>query len=350
MNHDQLASEILRALRGHRSQPAFSRRLGYKSNVAYRWESGKAFPSAAKGLQVAEKFGVDLRAGLERFFRGTPEWLAKVEPTSAHGVTELIRYLVGITPIGEVARRAERSRFAVSRWLKGEAEPRLPELLLLVDVASQRLLDFVEILVDPSALPTAAASWSELQAAREAAYAAPWAHAVLRVLELTEYKSLRQHQSGWIAARLGISVEEEGKCLELLASSKQIRRVGRRWVIDETRTVDTRTDPERSREVKRWWTKVALERTEQGHEHRSSYAVFNVSEKDLTEVATLYREFYDRLRAIVTRSEPCERVMLLTTHLVALERPHFITPGLLDAPKQTASRGRGSARRSHAPR
>ena len=344
MNHAQLASELLRALRGRRSQPAFSRRLGYKSNVAYRWESGKTFPTAARSLQAAKRVGVDVNAGLECFFRGTPEWLTKVEPTSSQGVTELIRYLVGITPIGEVARRAGRSRFAVSRWLKGEAEPRLPELLLLVDAASQRLLDFISVLVDPASLPTATEAWSELQAAREAAYSAPWSHAVMRILELAEYKALRRHEPGWIAARLGIPVEDEQKCLELLASSKQIRRVGRRWVIDQTRTVDTRADPQRSREVKRWWTQVALDRVDQGHQNRASYALFNVSEEDLAAVSTLYREFYDRLRAIVTRSEPCERVMLLTTHLVALERPHLLKPNLLDTAKQPEPRSKRPVR------
>lgn len=331
VDHHRLASEILRALRGRRSQPAFSRRLGYRSNVVYRWESGKTFPTAAKSLQAAKKVGVDLSAGYGRFFRGIPERLRDVDPASPEGVTELLRNLVGITPIGEVARRAHRSRFAVSRWLKGTAEPRLPELLLIVDAASQRLLDFVAVLVDPAGLPSAAGAWAELQAARDAAYSAPWSHAVLRVLELDEYRKLGRHESGWIASRLGIPLEEEQRCLELLACSKQIRRVGRRWVIDETRTVDTRADPQRSQEVKRWWTQVALQRTQEGYQHRSSYALFNVSERDLTEVAALYLEFYNRLRALVTRSEPCERVVLLTTQLVALENPSLLAEGVLDA-------------------
>lgn len=340
VDHECLASDVLRALRGKRSQPAFSRRLGFKSNVAYRWESRKTFPTAALSLRAAQRVGVDVPAALRRFFRGEPEWMTEVDPRSPEGVAELLRYLAGTTGIGELARRAGRSRFAVARWLKGEAEPRLPEFLLMVDAASQRLLDFVSVLVDPSKLASIAAPWAEHEAAREAAYSSPWSHAVLRVLELAEYQTLAEHTPGWIATRLGIDLAEETRCLELLANSRQIRRKGRRWTIDSTRTVDTRADPERSRQVKAWWTQVALERAQQGYHHRGSYAVFNVSQADLGKVVTLYREFYDRLRAVVTRSEPCERVMLLVSHLVALESPEALPATVLDAVPNAAGASR----------
>ena len=350
MDYERLASDLLRALRGRRSQPAFSRRLGFKSNVAYRWENGRTFPTGALSLRAAQRAGVDVRTALRRFFRGEPEWMGEVDPLSPEGVAELLRYLAGTTGIGELARRAKRSRFAVARWLKGEAEPRLPELLLLVDAASQRLLDFVSVLVDPAKLPSVAAEWAEHEAAREAAYASPWSHAVLRVLELDEYKALPEHSAGWIGERLGIGLGEETRCLELLSSSRQIRRKGGRWVVDSTRTVDTRADPERSRQVKEWWTQIALERAKQGYHHKASYAVFNVSQSDLSEVVTLYREFYDRLRAVVTRSEPCERVVLLVSHLVALERPEGLPATLLDAIPVTAAdvRRRANRKRSAA--
>jgi transcriptional regulator with XRE-family HTH domain len=340
VDYERLASEVFRALRGRRSQPAFSRRLGYKSNVVYRWESGKTFPTAALSLQAAQRAGVDVAEGLKRFFRGEPEWMRRVDPVSALGVAELLRYLVGTTPIGELARRAGRSRFAVARWLKGETEPRLPELLLLVEAAGQRLLDFLTVLTDPAQLPSVAVAWAELEAAREAAYSSPWSHAVLRVLELEEYQALPRHLSGWIAARLGISLEEETRCLKLLASAGQVRRRGGRWIVDATRIVDTRADPDRSRQVKDWWNRVALERVEQGYHHRRSYAVCSVSQADLDEIVTLYRQFYDRFRAIVARSAPCERVVLLTTSLVALEQPEAVPPTLLDGPQPDSPRRR----------
>src|SRR5690606_6604411 len=39
-----LSREWVRAMRGPRSQTALSRRLGYRTNVIYRWESGARSP------------------------------------------------------------------------------------------------------------------------------------------------------------------------------------------------------------------------------------------------------------------------------------------------------------------
>ena len=50
-----ISAELIRGLRGKRSQAAFSRRLGYKSNIVNRWEAGKAFPSASTFLQIVRE-------------------------------------------------------------------------------------------------------------------------------------------------------------------------------------------------------------------------------------------------------------------------------------------------------
>ena len=68
-NYEALASELLRALRGERSQSAFARRLGYKSNIVYSWEAGRAFPTASRALRAAQRTGVDVRAALAYIVR-----------------------------------------------------------------------------------------------------------------------------------------------------------------------------------------------------------------------------------------------------------------------------------------
>ena len=53
MNFEQIAADWLRFMRGKRSQRAFSHRLGYRSNIAFRWESGVCFPTAAEAIRFA---------------------------------------------------------------------------------------------------------------------------------------------------------------------------------------------------------------------------------------------------------------------------------------------------------
>src|SRR5687767_8936747 len=121
MDFDQVARELLRALRGKRSQVMFSRRLGYRTNVAYSWESGRRWPTAAVALGAANRAKVDVPAAVRGFFRSAPPWLERLDPASSEGVAALLRDLRGQTPILDLARRSGRSRYAVARWLSGEA-------------------------------------------------------------------------------------------------------------------------------------------------------------------------------------------------------------------------------------
>ncbi len=52
MNYHRLACGVVRALRGKRSQLAFSRRLGYSTNVAYAWEAGRRGPSTREAFRM----------------------------------------------------------------------------------------------------------------------------------------------------------------------------------------------------------------------------------------------------------------------------------------------------------
>jgi len=63
-----LAREFLVALRGKRSQVNWSRRLGYRSNVAYTWEAGRHFPTVAEAFRAVQRSGLDLRSCIAGFY------------------------------------------------------------------------------------------------------------------------------------------------------------------------------------------------------------------------------------------------------------------------------------------
>lgn len=318
LDYEQLAREWVRALRGQRSQTAFSRRLGCRTNVVYTWEAGRRFPAASKGLWAAERVGLDVRSAVARFYRTPPDWLATSDLCEPAAVARLLEDLRGRTSIQELSERTGRSRFAVSRWLKGGAEPRLPDFFRLIEATTLRLLDFLSVFVDPAALPSVAAAWSELQSARRAAYELPWSHAVLRALELQSYQRLSKHVPGWIAARLSITPEQEAECLELLSSGGQIKLKAGRYVPAPASTVDTRLNPEAGKSLKQWWTQVALERLPRSS-GLFSYNLFTVTEKDYQRLRELQLSYYRELRTIVAKSEPAERLVLANMHLLPLD-------------------------------
>lgn len=318
MDYEKLAIELVRELRGRRSQSAFSRRLGYRSNAVYAWEAGRAFPTAAAFFRALKRMGRDVETALASFHHLPAERAQAPDLTTRDGVARLLNELRGRTSVVDLAHTAGRSRFAVARWLKGLAEPRLPDFLRLVESASLRLLDFLACFSDPAKLPSVAVAWQTLENARRAVYELPWSHAVLRVIELEAYRALKRHQPGFIANWLQIPREEEERCLALLLETGQIKKERGRLIPGAALTVDTRRDAERSRQVRAWWADVARERLLRGVEGTFSYNLFSVSRADLERIQELHRGYFRELRRIVADSEPSECIALATVHLLEL--------------------------------
>jgi transcriptional regulator with XRE-family HTH domain len=322
MNHENLAKQLIRVLRGKRSQVALSRRLGCQSNVLYAWESGRRWPTAATFLRLAQLVKVPLSERLGEFLGGLPPDLTGADWAEAPAAARLLEHLRGGTTVVELARRVGTNRVSVSRWLKGSAEPRLPDFLRMIEGTSLRLLDFIAIFSSPAELPEASAAWQVLEAQRRVAYELPWSHAVMRVLELEDYRALRAHESGWIARRLGISLEEEERCLEALASSRLIRRRSQRWVVTQVLSVDTRRNPEAGRRLKLHWVGVAEQRLpalEPVGEDLFSYNLFTIAERDWQSFRELHIAYYQELRRLVEASNPAERVVLVNLQLLRLD-------------------------------
>jgi hypothetical protein len=328
----RLAADWLRALRGRRSQVAFSRRLGYRSNIAYRWESARCFPSASGTLTMVAALGGDVAASLSRFYRSTPPWLVELDPCSVAGVARLLQDLRGESTLIELARRTGFSRFALTRWSRGKADPTLPEFLTLIEYTSRRVLDFVAAFTDPEQLPSARRAWRLLSGARQAAYVEPWSHAVLRVLELDEYRALPRHEPGWIARRLGIAEKLELSSLEVLKRSGQIQRTALRYEPTGLRSVDTRADPERARELRARWASVGVERLRAGAEGVLSYNLGMVSRADLKQLEQLQRAHYRKLVNVIAESSPGECVVLYSAQLLELRGPANGVPDASGAP------------------
>jgi transcriptional regulator with XRE-family HTH domain len=212
MRYEAVSAELIRAVRGKRSQLAFSRHLGYRCNVLYTWESGRRWPTIATFVRAALRTRIDVFAGLQSFVGADADWLT-ADVADPKQLAVLLDKLRGTTPVAELARRVGINRVSVSRWLHGQAEPRLPDFLQLVEAACGRALDFIALFVEPRLLPECESAWRELEAQRQVAYGLPWSHAVLRVLELVEYQALPEHEDAWIAARLGISNSEVSTCM-----------------------------------------------------------------------------------------------------------------------------------------
>ena len=314
MDYELAARELVRALRGGRSQAAVNRRLKRSSNVLHAWETGSRYPRASDLLQLLQVSGRPASPLLNRF---APCRGATLRALSTSWLNGLVRDRSQV----EVARVLGVNRNTVARWLGGGTEPRLPQLLAFIEATSQRLLDFLAELAGEGALPSVAAAQRDLQQQRGLAYTRPWSHAVLRALELEPYRALPAHQPGFIAERLGITLEEEAECLAALLRAKQIRRRHGRFQVSRVLAIDTREDPAGNLRLKRHWFAVAsleFERRGIAEGTLASYNLFAIAEADLERVRQAHLDYYDRVRAIVAESKRPTRVVLTTIGLLPL--------------------------------
>jgi len=318
MDYEQIAREFLVILRGKRSQVAWSRRLGYRSNVAYSWESGRRWPTAAETFRAIRRSGMDLDEGLIRFYGDKPAWMDELDSASPQAVAKLIDDLRGQASITRLARTADISRYSVSRWLSASTQPRLPDFLRVVQAASLRMVDLLAAFVDPKDLPAVAPIWARMEGRRRGAALHPWTQAVLRALELEGYLALAEHSSSWIANRLGIATDNAETCLSFLEETGQITWTGTHWR-QEQLAVDTRRYPEVNRQLKGHWTAVAAERIGVGAPGQFSYNVFSVSRSDFEKIRELHLAYFHALRAIVADSNSSELVAVANVQLFELD-------------------------------
>jgi transcriptional regulator with XRE-family HTH domain len=316
-NMELATRELLRALRGRRSQRALAKRLGYRANPITDWEHGRRYPTAEKALHAAALVGVDVPRAFADFHAAPPPH----RTASGFALAPWLEAIRGTTSLVDLAARTGASRHALGRWLRGEARPRLPEFFQLVDAATGRLPELVARLVPIEQVPSLEPRYRAMQAARRVAYDAPWTEAVLRVLESVPYRELYKHQSGWIAERLGISHDEEKKCLALLRRAGVVSQRRGRYEIADASAVDTRGDRDRVTALLRHWANVGLERVAaRRSEELYAYNVVAVSAADLEQIRQRLSQAFREVRSLVSASEPAERVALVNLQLVLLER------------------------------
>jgi hypothetical protein len=183
------------------------------------------------------------------------------------------------------------------------------------------MVDFVAAFVDPRSLASLSAIWRDLDLQRQLAYELPWAHAVLRALELDDYTRQPTHVPGFIAERIGINRELEEECLSALARAGQIRRRRGKWTLGRVLAVDTREDPDGNLRLKRHWAQVGVEHLQRASLPRGSQFSFNlfaISDEGLEAIRQAHLQYYERVRAIVAECKHPTQLALINVQLLPL--------------------------------
>ncbi|HET7541251.1 MAG TPA: DUF4423 domain-containing protein [Polyangiaceae bacterium] len=314
---ESAAAEVLRALRGKRSQRAFARRLGYRANPITDWEHARRFPTAIEALRAAQLFGVNVSEAFSAFHTAAPP---VSDSSGQFALAPWLTAIRGTTPLAHVAARAGCSRFAMGRWLSAAAQPRLPEFFRCVDAITGRLPDLVAALVAIEEVPSLLARYQSMQAAKRLAFDAPWTEAVLRVLEIEDYRRLTAHDDAFVAQRLDIPIEVARDALQRLETAAVIRLENGLWRQARPLSVDTRGAKGQLDAQLRHWSGVSYRRIiARRPRDLFAYNVMSCSHADYERIRELWRRTFREMQSIVAASEPTERVALLNLQLLEFE-------------------------------
>lgn len=316
-----VARQLVRAVRGKRSQVAFSRRLGYGGRPVADWEAGRRFPTPATLLRACVASGIDVEDAFRRFH---PPCFHALGAADDAGIAAWLTELRASTPIIELAQRCGHPRFSVSRWLSGQSRPRLPQFLSLVEALTGRTSDLLAELVELSLVPALHAAHQREKAAKRLAFEEPWSAAIVRVIETEAYTALDNHRQGWIANVLKIDSGLEQRCLDKLTDAGLVNldEATGKFVCSES-TVDTHASEREMRQIKSHWARVGLARIEESDPETSnsgdvfSFNVISVSQEDLDHIRRLLRATYREIRSLVAASSPVEQVALVQLQLAA---------------------------------
>jgi hypothetical protein len=315
--YGQVACEVLRALRGARSQRALARRLGYKSNPIADWEHARRVPTAQEALRTAGKVGVDVVSAFARFH------LAPLPALRGHfQLAAWMNAARGSTPVARIAPRVGVSRFALRRWLRGEAEPRFTDFMRYVDATTGRLYDLVAALVPIERVPSLLSRYEAANATRRAAYEAPWTEAVIRVLETEAYSQrAAPHEPGEIARMLKIDALHEERALRLLLQGDVIFQVEGRYKLSANGSVDTRGDRARVNALLSHWLETARQRVQERNEADFfAYSLAGLSRPNVDAAREILRRAFREIRALAATAQPCDDVVLMNLQLLPLLR------------------------------
>jgi hypothetical protein len=225
--------------------------------------------------------------------------------------------LRGNTSVVDLAARAKRSRYATSRWLRGQAQPRVPDFLRLIDAATGRASDWVAALVPIANVPVMAHEHRMRNAAKGLALEQPWTEAILRLMETRDYSAVVGSAVPWLAQRLNVPEPTVAVAVDAMSKAGVLVRRKGRLLPGAELTVDTRAQPEAFNRLRMHWSQAAAQRLMQPKpEDWFGYNVCTLSVTELEQVREILRGAYRQIRSLAAASIEPERALLINMQLL----------------------------------
>lgn len=311
----RLLTELLREIRGRRSQSALSATLGYRFNQVYRWESGSTRMTWPDFVRFSEACGIRFDQFCE---------LLRL-PSCAGDSQALLQNLVGSTRVSLLSRESGISRFVLANWLHGNSTPPVGFVFHLLRLRSM-LIPALNTVVATAKLPCLKDELEIFRLTNRLFTKFPLAAAVYLSLEMKPYVDHPGHSVETLAEATGIPADKIDYLLQLLEKGQFVEKRSGKYVRRSSALIDLRAADDNSDDDSRlFWTEAA------GRALRSSsrpptsghfaYNMFSVSEQVLEQIQHATVKLFREVQTLVANDPgPPTKLELLAIQLVEVSK------------------------------
>ena len=218
INYEKLAGEILRSLRGTRTQRQCSELLGYSFNQVGKWESGATHIKWEDFIHVAEALQIPIAKHFNAFF-----WLSEGEFSASSAIKHLAVQL-SLPP-----RKSPAARAVMKRWLSGSSSPDFAEVLKMIDSQPAVLIGWLALFVDCASVPGLRARYAIWQLEVESVLSDPRCVFINAALELQSYKDLPIHSDRFLVEHACCDADTVQKTLATMLAKNAATFDGKKY-------------------------------------------------------------------------------------------------------------------------
>lgn len=314
----KIQKELIRTLRGKRSQAQVNLKMNFSTNQMYRWESGQANISWIDFCNLCEVLKKPIHDACEEgfAFRASPL-----------DVTKLVQHLIGPRTQKELQSTLGISRSKISRWQNKKVSLSLIQVLQLADGGPCSLHSFFKVLIGNNLTPTLRHLTELEEKEKEIHFIFPWTGAFLLCLLLPSYKALKKHKEGFIAKKIGITLEQERLTLKKLL---EVHAVYETQGLYKARlnTITTSGSLEGRVALRKFWTEKSLALLPSAVKKKTTvwpYLVFNTDPKTYEKIQKLLVNFFAEISKLSLEGEDSEGIYIFNAQLLSvLENSDFI--------------------------
>lgn len=243
-----LAQDIVREIRGNRSQDELNSALNLKFNQVHRWETGRKRILWSEFAKLCEICKIPLKKTCENVLR----FYAPLDRGDL-----FFQIAVSQDDIQTFATRYNISIQVVRRWRLGDSELTLDGALRALEFRMHSIIPFLTNLMDISKFSTLVKKSQKEHAQREVFYSHPAFAMLLTTLHLAEVRNAPQHDIPFLQKYLNIDSYYLRKLIDLGLEHELLKKDGERLTTPNL-AFSLRANPERVLDFYHYWTERAI--------------------------------------------------------------------------------------------